>query len=102
MSDYRDINDPDEYILKICHLLFYGESKPRIRHKMTVQQRNGKFEAIIDLIINDADNHHKTITRRVEVGEGPTVAKARANLLKKLVARAQAVIDLPVQQIMES
>jgi hypothetical protein len=102
MIDYNDLSDPDEYILKICDLLLCGDNKTRYSPKLTISQRHGKFEVVIDLVFMDADQKHKVITRKVEAGEGYSVAMARAELLKKLVARAQAVIDLPVQQVMES
>jgi len=100
----KDLNDPDGVILEICNLLLNGDNKvPSIRPMLCFKEnrRKGKFEAIVESQVFDLKTK-KTTIKKFEVGEGRTVSAARADLLQKLTNRAQAVIDLPVTQVMES
>jgi hypothetical protein len=97
-----NINDPDGVIMEICRILLSGDDHvARIKPKLNFQQKSGKFYAVAEAIMFDSPSR-TTMVKKLAVGEGRTVAKARNDLLKELMRRAQAIVDMPVRQIMES
>jgi hypothetical protein len=100
----NNLNDPDGMVLEVCHLLLNGTGNRASMKPILSIRKNyhkGKYDALVEVSTFDAKKK-KNRRRPFELGEGRTVALARDDLLTKLMARAQAVMELPIEQIMES